>query len=33
MKMEFYKNEYSEGLKIHGLTKNFGKILFFDQKL
>ena len=31
--MGFSKNEYSEGVKIHGLTKNFGKILFFDQKL
>ena len=29
--MGFSKNEYS--VKIHGLTKNFGKILFFDQKL
>ena len=28
-----FKNEYSEGVKIHGLIKNFGKILFFDQKL
>ena len=27
MKMGFSKNEYSEGVKIHDLTKNFGKIL------
>ena len=33
MKMGFSKNEYSEGVKIHGLNKNFGKFLFFDQKL
>ena len=31
--MGFFKNEYSEGVKIHGLTKNFGKFLFSDQKL
>ena len=31
--MGFSKNEYSEGVKIHGLTKTFGKFLFFDQKL
>ena len=33
MKMGFSKNEYSEGVKIHGLTKALGKFLFFDQKL
>ena len=33
MKIGFSKNEYSEGVKMHGLTKNFGKFLFFDQKL
>ena len=33
MKMVFSKNEYSEGVKIHGVTKKFGKTLFFDQKL
>ena len=33
MKKGFSKNEYSEGVKIHGLIKNFGKILFLDQKL
>ena len=33
MKKGFSKNEYSEGVKIHGLTKIFGKILFLDQKL
>ena len=33
MKMGVSKNEYSEGVKKHGLTKNFGKFLFFDQKL
>ena len=32
MKIEFSQNEYSEGV-MHGLTKNFGKFLFFDQKL
>ena len=31
--MGFFKNENSEGVKIHGLTKNVGKFLFFDQKL
>ena len=31
--MGFSKNEYSEGVKIHGLTKNFGNFLFFDEKL
>ena len=31
--MGFSKNEYSEGVKKHSLTKNLGKILFFDQKL
>ena len=31
--MEFSKNKYSEGVKIHGFTENFGEILFFDQKL
>ena len=30
--MGFSKNEYSEGVKILGLAKNFGKILFFDSK-
>ena len=29
----FSKNEYSEGVKIQGPTKNFGKFVFFDQKL
>ena len=34
MKIAFSQNEYSEDLvKMHGLTKNFGKFLFFDQKL
>ena len=33
MKMGFSKNEYSEGVKRHGLAKNFGKFIFFDQKL
>ena len=33
MKIGFSQNEYSEGVKMHGLTKNFGKFLFFDQKL
>ena len=33
MKIGFSRNEYSEGVKMHGLTKNFGKFLFFDQKL
>ena len=33
MKMGFSKNEYSESVKIHGLTKNFEKFLFLDQKL
>ena len=28
-----FQNEYSEGVKMHGLAKNFGKFLFFDQKL
>ena len=31
--MGFSKDEYSEGVKIHGLTKIFEKFLFFDQKL
>ena len=26
-----YRLGYSEGVKMHGLTKNFGKFLFFDQ--
>ena len=33
MKIRFSQNEYSEGVKMHGLTKIFGKFLFFDQKL
>ena len=32
MKIAFSQNEYSEGVKMYGLTKNFGKFLFFDQK-
>ena len=28
MKIGFSKNEYSEGVKIHGLTKNFGNIFW-----
>ena len=31
MKIGFSQNEYSEGVKMHGLTKNFGKFLFFDK--
>ena len=27
--MGFSKNEYSEGVKIHGLNKNVGKFYFF----
>ena len=33
MKIWFSKNEYSEGVKMHGLTKKFKKFLFFDRKL
>ena len=33
MKIGFSQNEYSEGVKMQGLTKNFGNFLFFDQKL
>ena len=30
--MGFSKNEYSEGVKIHGLTKNVGKFFIFWSK-
>ena len=32
MKIGFSKNEYSEGVKMHGLTKNFGIFFFFLSK-
>ena len=32
MKIAFSQNEYSEGVKMHGLTKNFWEIFIFWSK-